>query len=531
MTDTPKRAVIWKAVSSKEQAEDDRQSLPYQEGLARDWCQKNGYEVTTLLELPGHSRSESDVITALEELAEAGCYAYHDLRRMWQQKSFDILIVHTIDRLARSRSLFMWTVENVIKSGADIYFLTPGVKFDKGNVDYTAPMALMGLRSALDAFFEKSRATKMAKLTKGIPTSGKKPFGYIVEYDDHHRLCGVHVDPDPKIRALLDDAAALLLGDVPGAGHVSLRKIEIELFERFGHNRNGKPYPVRFIHNILSNPWTWGHASHNHNNADIPGGQSSNGWLFDDTIPVPEHVVIHWNVLDEYLFPPEVAARLKEELRLRQMVVRGRGTAQSSMFASLVLCGYCGYTMIRNRAQTRAHPRWRCQTNDRRNRPAPCRPVTRKNEGIVEWQLRDYFQGLLNDMLANDTPVLNTDSQPDYPGQLNRVRVEIETLRGEVMNLIARSASSSKTIGDLFQAQIDERSTRLEALEIQQGRLEAKLATQHPRSQSEAFNFLKAHASDFWTLPAPTINRLLHALLGNIRVVVKDGKVFGRTTV
>lgn len=519
MTDT-KRAVIWKAVSSEAQAEDDRQSLPYQETLARDWCLKNGYEVATLLELPGHSRSESDVITALEELAAEGCFAYHDLRRMWQQKNFDILIVHTIDRLARSRSLFMWVVENVIKSGADIYFLTPGVLFNKGNVDYTAPMALMGLRSSLDAFFEKSAATKAAKLAKGIPTSGKKPFGYITLYDDRHRPCGVEVNRDPKLRALLDDAAALILAGV------SLRQIEVELFNRFGHNRNGQPYPQNFFRNIFDNPWTWGHAAQGHSNNMKAGGQKTHPWLFDDTIPVPDTVRVHFNT-HEALYSGDMVDRLKAEFRRRRLVVSGRGVAQSKPFTGLVLCGHCGRNMTHNDSP-HGHS-LRCSTNTRRSGADKC-PVSPPHT-ISPRAIQDYLQGLLNDMLANNSPELDQAKQPDYSAQLTRVRTEINSLRGEVMNLITRSATSSASIGDLFQAQIDERTTRIDALETQRVRLEAQAATRHPQAQQQAFDFLKQRAADFWTQPPATINQTLHALLGNLRIVVKDKKVFGRTIV
>lgn len=523
-----KRAVIWKAVSSKEQAEDDRQSLPYQEALAREWCQKNGCTVTQVLELPGHSRSESDVITALEELAEAGCFAYQDLRRLWKQKAFDILIVHTIDRLARSKSLFMWVVENVIKSGAVIYFMSPGTEFNKGNVDYAAPFAMMGLRSGLDAFIEKSKATKLAKLAEGIPTGGEKPFGFIVLRDDRHRPNGIQVD-DSK-RQLLHDAAALLLGDVPGAGHVSLRKIELELFARFGHNRNGKPLPVNFIRSLLSNPWTWGHASIFHNTDRVPHGQSTNQWLFDPDIPVPSHLTIHWHT-HEALFPGELGDRLKAEMRLRGLVVRGRGTAKSTMFAALVVCGWCGTTMVRNAGIKHAYPRLRCQLNLRRNRKADCPSPGIRTAGLPEWRVQKYVQGLLDDMLAHNSPVLDTPAQIDYDAQIRQAKTEIDTLRQEIGNLIARSASSSASIGDLFQQQIDERTRRIEALDALLLRLEAKQATQHPRSQADAFDFLKQHRDDFWTLPAPDINRILHALLGNVRLVVKGNQVIGRTTV
>ena len=93
------RAVIWKAVSSERQANDDKVSLEEQERLAREWCENNGYDIIKVLEVPGYSRRESDIITALDDFAQQGIYAYRDLRSMWQNDDFDVLVAYSHDRL------------------------------------------------------------------------------------------------------------------------------------------------------------------------------------------------------------------------------------------------------------------------------------------------------------------------------------------------------------------------------------------------------------------------------------------------
>ena len=74
---TKKKAVIWCAVSTQAQTAEDKISLPEQEQAARDWCQENTLSVSAILKVPGYSRRESDIITALEDFAEQGIYAYH----------------------------------------------------------------------------------------------------------------------------------------------------------------------------------------------------------------------------------------------------------------------------------------------------------------------------------------------------------------------------------------------------------------------------------------------------------------------
>ena len=69
---TKKKAVIWCAVSTQAQNAEDKISLPEQEQAARNWCKENDLAVATVLKVPGYSRRESDIITALEDFAEQG---------------------------------------------------------------------------------------------------------------------------------------------------------------------------------------------------------------------------------------------------------------------------------------------------------------------------------------------------------------------------------------------------------------------------------------------------------------------------
>ena len=77
------RALLWRAVSSHEQTEEI--SLEEQERAEREWAERIGFEVVGVLTVPGESRSDADVLSIFEDFAARGIYAYHDLRRMWQQ--------------------------------------------------------------------------------------------------------------------------------------------------------------------------------------------------------------------------------------------------------------------------------------------------------------------------------------------------------------------------------------------------------------------------------------------------------------
>jgi hypothetical protein len=80
------RAIIFLAVSSQAQVGEDEISLPQQEAEARAFAAAQGLEVVDTLVVPGFSRRESDVITALDEFAAQGIFAYHRLRDHWQRR-------------------------------------------------------------------------------------------------------------------------------------------------------------------------------------------------------------------------------------------------------------------------------------------------------------------------------------------------------------------------------------------------------------------------------------------------------------
>ncbi len=117
------RAIIWCAVSSQAQIGEDEISLPQQESEARTFAADQGYQVVDLLTVPGFSRRESDVITALDEFAAQGIFAYHKLREHWQRRDFDCLIAFNHSRLGRSSTLHSYVIENTILAGARVYLL------------------------------------------------------------------------------------------------------------------------------------------------------------------------------------------------------------------------------------------------------------------------------------------------------------------------------------------------------------------------------------------------------------------------
>jgi len=118
------RTIIWAAVSTPDQATDQKQSIPAQIEAARKTIQERGwYEVAEPLVVPGHSRyinwldqavAEIPQMKALIELAEAD--------------KIDLVVVRDWDRLARTDSLRVQISTRLREQGVQVYSLNQPVE-------------------------------------------------------------------------------------------------------------------------------------------------------------------------------------------------------------------------------------------------------------------------------------------------------------------------------------------------------------------------------------------------------------------
>lgn len=95
------RFVIFAAVSTKDQAADDRDSIPHQIKRAREIAERRGWvQACDPLIVPGQSRSIDFLHEAIEEIS-----AIRELIGLARQGEVDLVIVRDYDRLARTRTL------------------------------------------------------------------------------------------------------------------------------------------------------------------------------------------------------------------------------------------------------------------------------------------------------------------------------------------------------------------------------------------------------------------------------------------
>ena len=241
-----KRAVIYLRVSTAQQAETDRDGEGYSIPAQREACFRKaallGAEVVEEYVDKGESARSADR-PALQLL----------LRRLVEQRDIDLVIVHKVDRLARSRADDV-TIHVVIReAGAQLVSVSE-------NIDETpSGMLLHGIMSSMAEFYSMNLA---AEALKGMGQKAKKggtptmaPIGYlnVREQVDGHEIRTIAIDSD---RAPLVTWAF----ETYATGEYPIRRLADALNDKgFTTRRIGKkggnPISASNVAKMLANPY------------------------------------------------------------------------------------------------------------------------------------------------------------------------------------------------------------------------------------------------------------------------------------
>lgn len=520
MVETLKRGWIWIAVSSEAQMTEDKISLEEQEEVCRAWCDRNKVSVVGVLKVPGLSRSESDVFDLFEEYASKGIYAYHELRKLWKARSFDYLVVYVLNRLGRSSSLYSYAMENTVRAGATVIGVTEGVRIDDSNVELMLPMGSFASTSEIKNLKLRRKMGMKSRAERGLKQSTWTPFGFTEERDDKGKV--VKMVPDPAMRRALDDAAQLLLDGTP------YLKMEIEAFERFGHGKDGKPYPPATFHYMFFSPSTWGHMAQNHRNTKTPGGQSFTSWAYR-RIPAPEGVTVFRDT-HQPLYSGDLAARMMAELDRRTVLRGGARPRTTPAFSSLFICDECSWYMVYHRNSQRSGKpgcaAYRCETIYHTDARAdtPCR----HQRYLKDSYIREHLERVIGEMLESNSlgdfdPRRNAqtyDRRPAIQTDIARVDQEMQRLV-KSLRLMPSENPAWNVLNDVLTEQGEQRQRLERALRD----AERESGSYDVRDQFSALEQIRAVGLDkLWGIPSYQVNQVLRTLMGNYRLSVKDGE-------
>jgi DNA invertase Pin-like site-specific DNA recombinase len=525
MSDKPLRAVVWAAVSTRAQTDDDRDSLPLQLEHGREMAHKLGLEVIDALEVPGHSRRYLDIHELAKHAREEGIDAFDKLIKLIKQKAFDVLIVRDGDRFARTQALHAYITESIINMGGKLYSLADGWVTEE---NYRMWIAMSGYKASkdVDELVKKRRNAMNAIAAKGLPTSYAPHMAHKVEYDPVTRKA---------IRQVLDESKAQLwqyIYELVVNQRIAWVDLERELYNRYAivNPNTGKWYARQTFYQMLYKPGFWGHTGRYYD-----GLGTGQRWVYDDDIEPPAGVMLFRHTIPP-VFTGEQAERLKAELRRREDTAHGRSKTNTNYaFTGLLMCDVCR-TMLTVKPTT--HPLkdgsnrtwvyYRCSEKASSFREVKCNQRNIHHATIV---------AALDKLLAKVIQTGDLSLIYNIPKQSNNERdfliariAELEEQKTD--DMASQRASRVPSVKAEYRELIDKAAEQIEILKGRLAELEAETANNDELlTARQALSDLKEIGLPaLWQQTTGYQNQVLHALFGRQKLLVRDGEIVGIDT-
>lgn len=527
MTKPLLRVLGWAAVSTKDQAEDDKYSIPGQIEAIRDFCEKqkatgqfSDVVLVDTIVIRGHSRKYrtlDKLITGIKNPA-----IKDEMLRFTEHLSnstFDVLACRDANRFARKASLLYEIAGMVIEDcKARIYSFGDGWGW-VDNRNYGGWLAIKGYETENQGRWlaESMQQAKISLVERGLPHGVGLCWAYKRVRDE---VTGkvVKLVPDPGKRYIIEKAAELFIHDKTG-----FRFIEQRLWDDYQIGREGKPFPRYFFYHLFWNPTLHGNKAMNHKNPHRPKGQTVAPWLFDPTVPAPPDVLIRYGVVEPAL-PQPMLSLLQQELTRRYEIGSQYRSGNTHKFTGLIVCGHCGRNMVYNQSAGRA--RWLCRSKVNARQEPRCEKVHGLKEQVVEaWltqRIRERIEQGAGTLFAAEEPQATAD-------QAAVLRQEIARVDGEADRLVMQLRKAPVELVETYSRQLNDLAAELRGLK--RALQEAELEVQQRRQEEEASALTELKSYDdieaFWEKDENTINQLLRRAMGKRRIVIADRRIIG----
>lgn len=507
----PLRVYGLAAVSTPQQAEDDRASLAAQRAVFMEAAQRHGWPMIRIFEV-AFSRNYIRFEDARDDMLRAGIDAFAELERLWTRREIDLLLVSDGDRFGRSQPIYSRVVYELIAAGARIYYAAKGLMVDENNY---MPIVAIGGFQASDEVARLRRRYEMGMRKRfEVDLGGSHPpASHVLATDSAGRKALV---VDESKRRMWDDLRDLLLEGVPFVD------LPARMAARGHFSQAGQMFSKAVLYRYVHQPPTWGHLAYRYTD-------KCGAWAYDENEPVPPGVLVRRDVIPA-VWQGRDAQALIHELRRRRVVMTtgGKRAYGTHPFSSLLMCGSCGYAMGFNGGN--GQPRYVCATRwTRRADGQTCSAViARIFEVDAQAQIAAFLRRWLN--LSDPDALLGMERTTiDYAAQLVRLDREIAALEVEVRAMIVQQARAADTVRHLYTAQIEAASIRLAALESERARVRGLAENVVVRDlRHVAYGDLVAQSvTAFFQQDGRAINQTLRALMGVFRFVVSEGEITG----
>jgi DNA invertase Pin-like site-specific DNA recombinase len=493
-----KRFVIWRAVSSKKQAEEV--SPQVQEEMARQHVAKWGGTVVDVLDV-----AESRDIVLLEDAA-AAIPAYAQLQDYIYRHAVDVLVCYDLSRLGRAHTLILSIVEMCRRAGIMVYELEnpPHSLEDRAGYDEMLIRALksVGYQHEVMKMRDRMRYGREGRAKKGelpqIP-----PYGY---HWQHQQDGSRSVEIDPAAAAVVREIAALYLagrGQIGIAADLTARGIPTPA--------GGAMWQKNSVAVILQRAWTYaGYAEYYRKRRS--GYIRTRG----DWTPI-------W---DE-----ATAERIEQERAAR--AANRRISDTPSRLTGLVVCEVCGRNMwqVRNedgeiRDAARDHRRPNVTGATRRRRPKfYCQPY-HPGGSVGTDRVIEALAIALDDLAHADLSAI-PDDDGDQAAQLDQQLAQHDAAIAKHQQALRR-ADDAFVAGvmdlDRYKAQVDRLRALIAAEESAKTTLQAAADAAKQRG-SRADMLAEIAAAGPAMLTAPDTAAANAWLRRYVRVFVRDNEV------
>jgi hypothetical protein len=347
-------ALVWGAVSSEKQDAPGTISLDVQIELCKAACVSHHWTVAETLRM-AHSRYFTDLNKWASSLMKKGNPAGFRFLELWEQKGFDVLVVHTMDRLGSTSSMITRVIEETVRMGAIIYVVNDDTIINLQN--YTVIIAFASIFTTTR--MQKVRQMREIHIDARVPLGGPGlrhgGWSHVVKRgltrgDDRLVV-------NEELRHVWVDAAHLFVDQ-----QIPSDYIEEELYKQFGHvsPKTGKPFLRSTYYQMLHRATFWGHSVRHFGTIAGHRRHMSNYWAYDLSEPVPEGIVMYRNT-HEPVYTGELAEAVIAELK-RRHGIRGRAKPKTELWASgLLFCANCGYRLGPSRPRKNGEYYWQCR--------------------------------------------------------------------------------------------------------------------------------------------------------------------------
>ncbi len=492
------KAVIWAAVSTEIQATEDKFSIAKQISDAEELAQINGWRIVDTLVVAGHSRDYYTLDDVTHATASQGITAFVRLKEHIRLKDFDIFICRDANRFARKASLLHEIVDRIIfEAGARIYSLSDGW-VDKDNADIFSAFKGYETNKQIRWLVEATKNGKIALAKRGLPTGSQLPVTHRLVRDASGKAQYLELIPE-KV-ALFQRIAELIVDE-----KLPYHLIGAELKNRWGYvSDSGRVYSPATLYCWMKNPYVWGHSTY-------ASSSQYDVWVYDDTEPVPDGVLIYRDVVPT-VFQEPMRSRLIAELK-RRRTIKGRASPQSrSFFSGLIQCAECGrYYTIQRRS---GYGYYRCSAQYQYDENG----VFIRNDcgnSIREDKLVAFVDSIISYLREKQEHVVEfyMPEMIDYSADIDRLTRQIDSLIGEMLDVSDSLRESYRKRLTLLDEQ------RQKFIELQREQSE------NSHQMEEGQNALMEITDSLWDLPTGQVNALLHRLFNNVTISINKDSI------